>query len=267
MFQLGPVALPILPVVLLVIFGMGLIVASLFARKNGQEKPVRDTAFNGLLVGLIAARIGFVLLYWEQYSSLLSIIDIRDRGFSPLFGIPFALFFIAFKSYRQKATALPLAAGTALVLLLGALTTYFAQQITQGVNLPTSTVTTLNSEPVSFVALSNKPKVINLWATWCPPCRREMPLLTQAHQHYPDIDFLLVNQGESSNKVFQFLKSQSLSTSTILLDPLSEISREMAIQGMPATLFYDANGRLVDMHLGELSAATLQRYIERIAIN
>src|SRR3546814_20828824 len=54
----------------------------------------------------------------------------------------------------------------------------------------------LEGPPIALAANSGKPRVVNLWATWCPPCRREMPVLAEAARDAEDVEFLFVNQGE-----------------------------------------------------------------------
>ena len=105
--------------------------------------------------------------------------------------------------------------------------------------------------------------VVNLWATWCPPCRREMPVLQQASQQHPQVRFLWVNQGEDQGKTARYAAQQGLPAGKVLLDTGSELSRLLSINGLPTTLFYNAEGTLVALRTGELSAATLA---ERLAL-
>lgn len=107
-----------------------------------------------------------------------------------------------------------------------------------------------------------KPLVINIWATWCPPCRREMPVLQQAQSDYPHVTFLFVNQGETPENVSTFLATTGLSLTHVLFDGTGLLAQRVGSMALPTTLFYDANGRLVGSHLGELSRASLRHALE-----
>ena len=110
---------------------------------------------------------------------------------------------------------------------------------------------------VSLSAFAGRPLVINLWATWCPPCHREMPVLAAAQRARPEIQFVFVNQGESAEVVARYLAANGLRLSNVVLDPARQTAKTTGSSGYPTTLFYDARGRLRKRHMGELSHATL----------
>ncbi|MDX1553417.1 MAG: TlpA disulfide reductase family protein, partial [Marinobacter sp.] len=112
-----------------------------------------------------------------------------------------------------------------------------------------------------------QPTVVNLWATWCPPCIREMPVLEEAQDRYPGINFVFANQGEHPETINQFLSEQNLDLDHVLSDRQGGFGRAIGSQGLPTTLFYDAQGKLVDSHMGELSKASLARGLERFEAN
>ena len=106
------------------------------------------------------------------------------------------------------------------------------------------------------------PLVINLWATWCPPCRREMPVLQKAQTQNQDVTFLFVNQGESMQSVSTFLETQGLNLNNVLFDSGGQLGQKVGSMALPTTLFYSPQGRLLSSHLGELSEASLARALE-----
>src|SRR5690606_14732791 len=118
-------------------------------------------------------------------------------------------------------------------------------------------------ESTTLAALSGRPMVLNLWATWCPPCRREMPVLEQAQGHYPGVAFVLVNQGEDRATIRGYLDRAGLEPGHVLLDPHSRTMLETNTRGLPTTLFFSAEGRLVDTHMGELTRASLADTLRR----
>jgi len=137
----------------------------------------------------------------------------------------------------------------------------------RGRPLPDTPLTTLAGDSIDLPSLAEdqgQPLVVNLWATWCPPCRREMPVFEQAQDEASDITFAFVNQGEDVALVNRFLDEQSLELGNVLLDARTALGDVTGAMAMPTTLFYDAEGRLVDTHFGELSHATLRQGLERL---
>ena len=113
-------------------------------------------------------------------------------------------------------------------------------------------------------AARGRPVVVNLWASWCGPCRVEMPDLADAQRRHPDIGFLFVNQGESAEKVQAFLTRSGLALDEVWLDQGSRLGQAIRSPGLPTTVFLDAQGRQVDAHFGVLSAASLQTRVEAL---
>jgi thiol-disulfide isomerase/thioredoxin len=130
--------------------------------------------------------------------------------------------------------------------------------------LPDSNFLQLDGKEVKITDISQQqPTVINLWTSSCQPCRRLMPVLAQAEQRYSDVTFISLNQRESSESVQQFLQREGLILKHVLLDSKAEIATNMGIFSLPVTLFFDANGKLLQSHSGGLSAASLQQSIEQ----
>ncbi len=158
----------------------------------------------------------------------------------------------------------PLALG-----LAAALFTWFglsaALRLMQNQALPQVSLRTLGGSAAELATLAaGKPTVVNLWATWCPPCRRELPTLAAAQQREAAMNFVFVDQGEDAATVTRYLSSAKLELSNVMLDPASKLGRELGSTALPITLFYDANGRMVDTHLGALSESTLEGKLARV---
>ena len=117
-------------------------------------------------------------------------------------------------------------------------------------------------ESVQLADFRGRPLVINLWASWCPPCRREMPVLQQAQAENPDVVFLFANQGESAETVRHFLQGENLRLDNLLFDNGGQLGQQVGSVALPTTVFYTAEGRLLGSHLGELSRGSLARYLE-----
>lgn len=126
-------------------------------------------------------------------------------------------------------------------------------------------VTMLSGESTNLAALADgKPMVVNLWASWCPPCRHEMPMLAAAQKRETGVSFVFANQAESRATAQQYLSASPFYLTNVILDQYTQLGRVAGSAMLPITLFYDANGRLVNTHLGELSAATLASELSRL---
>ena len=120
-----------------------------------------------------------------------------------------------------------------------------------------------------LVALSDykgRPVLVNFWATWCPPCLAEMPLIqTFAEKHADDLIILAINAGEEESLVRQFIDQHDLDLN-FLLDPSNSAAVKFHVYGFPTTLFFDQDGALSARHIGELNEPLLVMYLEKIGI-
>lgn len=215
---------------------------------------------DALLVGLLAARLGYVLRWWPEYAvAPWSILAIGDGGFLWWIGLPAALAFVGWRSAGQPRLRTPLLAGIAAGMLAWfALGATLALLQRSAPPLPDIAVVTLDGSPARLDASAGKPVVLNLWATWCPPCRREMPVFEDAVQAYPEVHFVLLNQGEDAATISNYLDREGLHLhAQVLLDLHSLAMPATNTRGLPTTLFFDADGHLVDTHMGELTRASL----------
>jgi len=95
--------------------------------------------------------------------------------------------------------------------------------------------------------------LINFWATWCPPCRREMPALERLFQTLSEEPFavLAVNQWEDADHVFAYMGDLNVFPSfPILFDPQSSVSEEFGVKGLPTSFLLDRQGRVVFRAVG-----------------
>ena len=96
----------------------------------------------------------------------------------------------------------------------------------------------------TLAELRGRAVVLNFWATWCPPCRAEMPSLQQLAEIYgPDqLLVLAINVGEGPRRITQYLQSSGLNL-TVLLYPQSEAAKAWGANVLPTTILIDAEGR------------------------
>ncbi|MCM2460102.1 TlpA family protein disulfide reductase [Pseudomonas sp. CG7] len=230
--------------------------------KRGGENP-ESVLFALFLLGLLAARTGFVVAYWSHYrDDLWQIIDLRDGGFLAWPGILVLLAAALLWARRRPALRRPLGFGVGSGLLFWLVATMSLTIYDQGTRLPELELRNADGQTVKLTDYQGGPLVVNLWATWCPPCRREMPVLEAAQQERPDLTFLFVNQAEGMHSVSTYLATQGLSLHNVLFDGSGRLAQAVGSMALPTTLFYGADGRLLGSHLGELSEASLARALE-----
>ncbi|WP_447793218.1 prolipoprotein diacylglyceryl transferase family protein [Pseudomonas farris] len=230
--------------------------------KRGGENP-ESVLFSLFLLGMLTARVGFVIAYWAHYrNDPWRIIDLRDGGFLAWPGVVVLLLAALYRGWRRPGLRRPLGFGVVSGLAFWLLATFSLNIYEQGTRLPQITLRNAAGQTVQLSDYQGGPLVINLWATWCPPCRREMPVLENAQQQRPDLTFLFVNQAESMQSVSTFLETQGLSLTNVLFDGSGRLSQAVGSMALPTTLFYSPDGHLLGSHLGELSEASLARALE-----
>lgn len=124
----------------------------------------------------------------------------------------------------------------------------------------------LEGETLTLSDFEGKPLLVNFWATWCPPCLAEMPLIQEYADQYQDqLVILAINVGEDEAVVRDFVTQQNLDL-TFLLDPTNSAAKYFRVYGFPTSLFIDEDGVLQSTHIGELNDALLQKYLLKIGI-
>ncbi|KGO99243.1 TlpA disulfide reductase family protein [Novilysobacter defluvii] len=264
MLGLGPV--PMTLVILLLALGVAALVGRWAAKRpEGPRVPVAGLFFDMLLVGLVAGRLVFVVQWWPQYAAdPWSLLRFGDGGYSIWAAVLAGLAFAAWRARRTVELRKPLLWGTGAGLAVGGVLTGALLLMQQAVvRLPDVELTRLEGGPVQLSDMGDQPKVVNLWATWCPPCRREMPVLADSQATNPHVTFVFANQGEGGDLIREYLDGAGLELDNVVLDPFSSVSQATGARGLPVTLFFEGDGRLVDVHMGELTSGSLARKLQR----
>lgn len=260
----GPFALSVERLLVLAGFAMALLVAWLLSRRRQRDAAPTLTAM--LVTGFVSARLVFVLMYLDDYLiEPLSLLDIRDGGFHFIAGIAAAAGFAVYRGWQQPDLRLPLAvAGLSGAVVWGIGTLSITQQQETLPTLPPIALTTLTGESINLQALNDRPLVVNLWATWCLPCRREMPVLEAAQQRDNQVRYVFINQAESVGQISDYLADEGLELDNVLLDASAVSGRLLNTRGLPSTYFFDTDGNMIDVHVGELSRATLSQQLRKL---
>ncbi len=141
----------------------------------------------------------------------------------------------------------------ALVLLLGLFAATTALALEVGSTAPDFTLKSRSGENIKLSELRGEVVMVNFWASWCAPCRQEMPLLEELHDRYADLGFTLlgVNVEEDSNAALDLLKEIPV-TFPILFDSRNDVSRLYNVVAMPTTVILDRDGAVRYVHKGYL---------------
>ena len=256
--KLGPLIIPLSAVLTVLAIVAATTTADWLYRRRGADAGA--VLWRMIVVGFLAARAVFVLKHHDIYGQApWTALDIRDGGFDLTAGLIVACVIGAELTRRRAALRRPLLAS----VLAGAVVWIGGQLAAQALAppqppMPDVMVRRLDGSEVALRSLADRPLVVNLWATWCPPCRREMPAMQAAQRANPDIGFVFVNQGESAAIVRRYLSTQQLQLQNVVIDPAGQLAARTGAAGYPTTLFYSADGKLRLRHVGELSEATLR---------
>ncbi|SKA95983.1 Peroxiredoxin [Sporosarcina newyorkensis] len=133
---------------------------------------------------------------------------------------------------------------------------------------PDFTLETLAGETVTLSELKGKKVILNFWATWCPPCKAEMPHMESFYSKLTDedqVELIAVNVTESEklgiSEVENFVKSYKLSF-PIPLDKTAEVTRMYGVFSMPTTFMIDTKGRIAQKVIGPLDEKTLNELVD-----
>ena len=132
---------------------------------------------------------------------------------------------------------------------------------------PIITGTDLDGKPVDTATWTGKPGVINVWASWCSPCRTEAPELQAVHRRNPDVHFLGLDTRDSDASARAFVDKYGV-TYPNLPDPDGQqvlaFSGSLPPQAIPSTLLIDAQGRVAGRFLGAVTAIELEAALDQL---
>jgi peroxiredoxin len=134
---------------------------------------------------------------------------------------------------------------------------------------PNFVLANLEGEAVRLTDFRGQPVIVNFWATWCPPCRIEMPDLQAAYERYDgeDLAILALNQSEPAILVRDYFYEEMGLTFTPLIDEVGLVSDRYGIFSFPTSLFLDETGTIFAVHRGLMTGEQLDGYMAELLAN
>lgn len=274
-FNLGPLAMDAAIVIFLLAYFLSFLLLSIVAKKfTIDQRWIRSTFDGALISALIGARLGFVFSYWPAFQDKpWTMFYFWQSGFMFSAGIVTWLAFMIGKIAVMSSVQRNQQMGALSIHLSLFLSLYLVANllIPKGVNpggdnsefprLANFQMQTIEGLPVALNDLKGQPAIINFWATWCGPCRREMQLLNDSFHQYQSqgIHLVAINMSEPTDQVVEYLEENKLDL-PVWIDGVNageDVFHSLGGQVLPTTLFVDAQGRIQRIRVGELSSGTM----------
>lgn len=286
-FNLGPLLIPTRPLILLLCFIVAMLTANRLGKKFDLDRArLKQTAEYSAWIGVLGARLAFGAVNWTAYSAApWTLLYIWQPGYLYQGGLLFGGAFILWQTMRYTPQKRRHFLGVLAVSYLLAGSLFVAGMASldllrrpgtpgSGDLAPDITLQDLSGARVRLSDLAGRGVVLNLWATWCPPCRREMPMLDEFHKNYQaaGLSVIGLDINEPADQVRAYVEKIGVSYPIWVdappgvpgYDRSQEIFSRLGGVGYPTTIFIDRAGVIRRVYVGELSRGFLQSQAEMI---
>lgn len=128
---------------------------------------------------------------------------------------------------------------------------------------PSFTLSTLDGQGVSLNDFRGRPVIINFWASYCTPCRAEMPLIERTAQQHPKLKVLLIDERDDLAAARRLVSELQLH-STVLYDPDGRVGDQYGMTGLPTTIFVRGDGSVEGRYVGQMPESVLRSHISSL---
>ncbi len=232
----------------------------------GRRADARLQLWSGqvLIWSFVAARLGHVARHWESFAGEpWRVLFFWQGGFWAPAGFAAAVMITGFTWWRVRGLLRPALLSLALALVAWQGVLALRAPLPEA-GLPEQDFVTHDGGEVDLSQREGRALVLNIWASWCGPCRREMPMMAEVAQSHPGIDFVFANQREGAGVVRRYLSENALELDTVILDLDGALARRYAVLGLPGTLFIAPDGTVIERRIGELSREAFERDIAQL---
>jgi cytochrome c biogenesis protein CcmG, thiol:disulfide interchange protein DsbE len=225
---------------------------------RSKDQTLERVGTIAVILAVIAARLGFVFEQRQAFAAgnLLEIVDVRSGGFS----WPWALVALVPFAWLRTPTQFGKLASATVIAVIAAALPFLFKPTSSSVSVQNDLgLTNLEGKASTWGNLP-KPVLVNVWATWCGPCRAEMPLLAEYAKRGAKIVFL--NAGESAEDVKKYLESEKLEV-PVMLDATG-VRNQLQVVGLPTTFVIGKDGQVLERHMGPLDRGGLEVLLSRL---
>jgi len=138
-----------------------------------------------------------------------------------------------------------------------------ASPLRNGDVAPDFEMTDLGGDTVKLSALDGRVRLLDFWATWCPPCREEIPMLNELHRQYGEAGLSILALSDEDAAIIQEFASETRMAYTNLVDA-STVAERYGVLGLPTAFLVDREGKIVETFFGAKPRAALERQIRTL---
>ena len=142
-----------------------------------------------------------------------------------------------------------------------------SRMLAPGQPAPNFVAATLDGQEMTLQAYRGRPVIINFWATWCEPCRREMPAFQAVYESYKDVGLMILAVSQDVQSATEAVRAYVTTMGLPfppLLDPDGVVATQYSIIVLPSTVFVSPDGTIAAMHIGPMTHTQMERYVVAI---
>ncbi len=275
--SLGPLNIPALPAMLILsVIGGHLILKLLYRERKEEYRAASDLFFTALLLFLAGWKISLLLTNWSTViKAPLALVYLTGGIVNITAGLAAALGGVFFLIRREKyilsdiksmllliTLSMVILFPLALLMPAGSGGSDGGASYSSGAEKGGVTVSSFDGRPEELELTGAPVTIVNFWATWCPPCRAEIPEMIDFYKEYKDRGVRLIGVNmttteSSAEAVKSFAADQDINF-PVVLDAWGDAAGRFGISSIPVTMVFDSQGTLIRQRVGAVDSAWLK---------